>query len=231
MVPRPAKYYGPTSFSSVFTENDLLDANQDRKRNSSPWPLSEGLLGPDSPSAPTTRMNQVIKALCYMPSQDICESLLIEFQSQYHILMNSVLIKHALAGLWSTFREQLSLPRTSEKLSLIAETLFNNEEKPLPPTPDDGMEWLNTFTGPNLRFEMLGMLFCCFGLAYHTLSDRDYRFSIPESCGRDRRQSSSKMKECADVCLKMVWTNFILAHYFYPQTSFQRFPIFWTPQC
>lgn len=156
-------------------------------------------------------MNQVIKALCYMPSQDICESLLIEFQSQYHILMNSVLIKHALAGLWSTFREQLSMPRTSEKLSVIAETLFNNEKKPLPPTPDDGMEWLNTFTGPNLRFEMLGMLFCCFGLAYHTLSDRDYRFSIPESCGRDRRQSSSKMKECADVCLKMVWTNFILS--------------------
>jgi hypothetical protein len=119
--------------------------------------------------------------------------------------MNVVLVRHAIDTLWSTFGEQLAVPRTSEKLTPIAETLFKNEEKPLPPAPDDGMEWLNTFTGANLRFEMLGMLFCFCGMAYHSLQDGDSRFSIPENHGRDRKQTSWRMKECADICLKMVW--------------------------
>jgi hypothetical protein len=157
--PRPARYYGPTSFSSVFTENDLLDSSEEHRRHPSSWPFGQPLL----------------------------------------------LVKHTITTLWSTFGEQLAVPRTSEKLTLIAETLFKNEEKPLPPAPDDGMEWLNTFTGPNLRFEMLGMLFCFFGMAYHSLLDGDPRFNIPENHGRDRKQSSWRMKECADICLKMVW--------------------------
>jgi len=117
--------------------------------------------------------------------------------------MKVTLVGHAISTLWETFGEQLSIPRTPEKLTPIAETLFRNEEKDLPPAPDDGMEWLNTFTGPNLRFEMMGMVFCFFGMAYHSLLDGDARFSIPENHGRDRKQTTWRMKECADVCLKM----------------------------
>lgn len=201
--PRPARYYGPTSFSSVFTENDLLDNNEEHQTYQSPWPFGEPLLGREGPSTPTARMNQVIMALRNIPSRDICESFMDEYKSRYNITMNEVLIKHAVVSLWSTFGEELSVPRTSEKLSLIAETLFKNEEKPLPPAPDDGMEWLDTFTGLSLRFEMLGMLFCFFGMVYHSLPDSDHRFRIPENPGWDRRQSSWRMKECADICLKM----------------------------
>lgn len=205
VLPRPARYYGPTSFSSVFTENDLLDNIEEHQTYQSPWPFGEPLLGREGPSTPAGRMNQVIVALRNIPSRDICESFLDEYKSRYNITMNEVLIKHAVVNLWSTFGEELSVPRTSEKLSLIAETLFKNEEKPLPPAPDDGMEWLDTFTGLSLRFEMLGMLFCFFGMAYHSLPDSDHRFRIPENPGWDRRQSSWRMKECADICLKMVW--------------------------
>lgn len=204
---RPTKYYGPMSFSSIFTENDLLDADDDRRRVTSPWALSEGLLGPNSPSSPTVRMNQVIAALWHMPSKSICDSFLSQFDPQYHVLMNSVMIERAVAGLWSVFGDQLSAPRSSEKLSAIAEAMFNNEERALPLSPDDGTEWLNTFTGDNLRFETMALVFCFFGFAYHTLLDGDYRFSLPESCGRDRKEAGSKMKECADICLKMVRNN------------------------
>lgn len=207
-APRPTKYYGPTSFSSIFTENDLLDANDNRGRVTSPRALNEGLLGPNSPSSLTVRMNQVIAALWHMPSQSICESFLSQFESQYHVLMNAVMIEHAVAGLWSLFGDHLSAPRSSEKLSAIAETMFNNEEKALPPSPDNGTEWLNTFTGENLRFETMALVFCFFGFAYHTLLDGDYRFTLSESCGRDRKEAGSKMKECADICLKMVRNKF-----------------------
>jgi hypothetical protein len=203
VFPRSARYYGPTSFSSVFTENALLSGEEHRRHPSS-WPFGQPLLGRDRPSAPTVRMNQIIRALWNIPSQEICESLMSTLVSHHHIAMNAVLVRHTIATLWSTFGEQLAVPRTSEKLTPVAETLFKNEEKTLPPAPDDGMEWLNTFTGPNLRFEMLGMLFCFFGMAYHSLVDGDPRFSIPENHGRDRKQSAWRMKECADICLKMV---------------------------
>ncbi|RFU26277.1 hypothetical protein B7463_g10038, partial [Scytalidium lignicola] len=181
-IPQHPKYHGPTSFSSVFTENDLLDNNEEHGRAPFPWPFGEPLLGRGGQSASTTGMNQIVMTLWNIPSHAICNSLIDEFESQYHIL---------------------SMPTIPEKLGLIAETLFKNGKTPLSPAPDDGMEWLNTFTGQNMRFEMLGMLFCFFGFAYHCLPDEDPRFSTPENCGRNRKQSSWRMKECADICLKM----------------------------
>ena len=105
--------------------------------------------------------------------------------------------------LWSNFEAELAAPRENEKVAVIGHVLFKNEEKPLPPSPDDGMEWLRTFTGPNLRFEMLGILFCFFGVAFLALQDWDPLFSVPENEGRDRKQTAWRMKECADVCLNM----------------------------
>lgn len=105
--------------------------------------------------------------------------------------------------LWATFGEQLSEPRTPEKLDAITEILFQNEENPLPQAPSDGMKWLDTFTGSNLRFESLGLLFCFFGMAYHLLPDWHSLFEHPINKGRDRRQTAWRMSECADMCLKM----------------------------
>jgi hypothetical protein len=208
---RTARYYGPTSFSAIFSEHadlseGLLDVGDDGRDNSSAWPLGVPLLGNDSPSSPAVRMSQVIKALENVPSKEICFSL-IDTPKNTHISMNIVLIRHAIETLWATFEPILEAPRTTEKLAGIAEVLFANELRPFPPAPDDGMDWLNTFMGPNLRFEMLGMLFCFFGMAYQSLNDWDERFKVPENQGRDRKQTSWRMKECADVCLKMNETS------------------------
>ena len=105
------------------------------------------------------------------------------FESHHSITLNEILVQHNITTLWSTFSEQLALPRTSQKLTPIAETMFRNEEKALPPSPEEGIEWLNTFTGANLRFEMLGLFFCFIGTAYHSLLDGDPRLGIFENCG------------------------------------------------
>jgi hypothetical protein len=62
---------------------------------------------------------------------------------------------------------------------------------------------MNTFTGSNIRFEMMGILFCFFGLGFMSLQDWDPVFKATENDGRDRKQSAWRMKECAGVCLKM----------------------------
>lgn len=165
--------------------------------------FGQPLLGRERPSAPTVRMNQIVKALFNIPSKEICERLLGTFSSLHHFLMNPVVLRHCVETLWSTFGAELAEPRTPEKLSLIADVLFQNEGKPLPPPPEDGMEWLDGFMGPNMRFEMLGMLFCFCGMAYQTLQDWDVLFQDPKNHGRDRKQASWRMKECADICLKM----------------------------
>ena len=204
---RSARFYGPTSFSAVFNENvDLsedLNIGDNGRKHPSTWPFGQPLLGRDRPGAASVRMNHIVKALWNIPSQDICEKLLDAFDSLHHITLQKIMITHCIRTLWSTFGTGLAAPRSEERLSLIADVMFKNEETPLPVAPEEGMAWINGFMGPNLRFEMLGLLFCFFGMAYQTLQEWDPLFQVLENNGMDRKQTSWRMKECADVCLKM----------------------------
>lgn len=103
--------------------------------------------------------------------------------------------RHCIASLWQHFGVELQAPRIDENLVVLSDVLFNNEESPLPSSPEDGLEWLSTFMGPSIRFEMLGLLFTFFGLAYMFLQDTDALFDLPEIEGRDRKQISWRMKE------------------------------------
>ncbi|TAQ90059.1 hypothetical protein B7494_g1599 [Chlorociboria aeruginascens] len=168
IYPRSARYYGPTSFSAVFSEHksklpgDLLDIGEEGRKHPSTWPFGQPLLGRERPTAPTVRANKIIKALYNIPPREMCEDLLSTYKSYHNLSLNEFMIRHAITNLYSSFGEELAEPRTNEKFEKVVLVLFKNEETPLPPPPDDGIEWLNTFTGPNLRMEMLGLLFCFF---------------------------------------------------------------------
>jgi hypothetical protein len=60
---RGAQYLGPTSSSSVFIDNDLLDNSTPLGKHPSSVPFDQPLLGRDRPSEPTVRMNYILKAL------------------------------------------------------------------------------------------------------------------------------------------------------------------------
>ena len=204
-VPSP-RYPGPPSFSAIFTEHPnvsggILDASEERKYAPN-YPYGTPLIDLDNSNTPAAKMDLVIKALENLPSHDICFALLGRYKNT-HISMADVLVRHAVETLWQTFGGYLAAPRAAEKLTAIADVLFANAQTQYLTPPDDGMDWLDTFMGPNLRFEMLGLLFCFFGMSYQTLQDWDELLKLPENDGRDRKQMSWRMKECADVCLKM----------------------------
>ena len=116
--------------------------------------------------------------------------------------LDSTIIKYCISSLWQQFESELT-ERSNTTLATIADVLFDNEETPLPPSPDDAFAWLDTFTGTNIRFEMLGILFSFFGLAYLFLQDSDPLLTIPEHEEGGKKKIAWRMKECADVCLNM----------------------------
>lgn len=113
------------------------------------------------------------------------------------------MIKYLISSIYDTFGSILAEPRSKEKFVPFVETLLRNEETPLPSSPDDGIAWLDTFCGPNVRFESMGLLFCFIGRAYQSLVDGNPLFLEEENHGRNRRQTSWRMNECADVMGKM----------------------------
>lgn len=117
--------------------------------------------------------------------------------------MPEFMIKYIISSIYDTFGSILAEPRSKEKFIPFVETLLKNEETPLPPSPDDGIAWLNTFSGPNIRFEVIGVLFCFIGRAYQSLADGNPLFQKEENQGMNRRQTSWRMNECADVMGKM----------------------------
>ncbi|TVY88712.1 hypothetical protein LAWI1_G003833 [Lachnellula willkommii] len=209
VYPRSARYYGPTSFGAVFLEHqaiaseDLLGLGEEVRQHPGAWKFGQPLLGRERPEGPSMRSKEVIRALYNIPSKGICETLLATLSTLTKATLNPTMMKHCMTNLWAEFGPQLAGPRTNEKLDPIAELLFQNEEYPLPPSPEDGIDWLNTFTGPNLRMEMVGLFFCFLGKAYLSLQDWDPLFKVPENHDRDRKETAWRMKECADICRKM----------------------------
>lgn len=209
MFPRSAKFYGPTSFSAIFSEHqaklhgELLDIGEDKRKHPGNWVFGEPLLGRERPNGPSAREHRTLKALWNIPDKQTCDVLLQPVSKLRDTSLDKRLICYCCTSIWTNFEESLAEPRSRPALTIMSDVLFKNEEAPLPPSPDDGIDWLNTFTGANLRFEMLGLMFCFFGIGYLALQDWDPLFSSPENHGRDRKQAAWRMKECADVCLDM----------------------------
>jgi hypothetical protein len=183
-----AHYYGPTSFAAIFSEHqiklnkDLLDIGEDIRKHPGAWPFGVPLLGRERPNCPTARMKQTVKAPFNIPPREICEMLLSD--SIRESSMSPVIIRHCIATLLSTFEAELNRPREDELTALIADVLLENKETPLAPSLDDDTEWMNPFTGHNIRFEMMRIFFCFFGPGFLTLQDWDPVF---KASANDRR--------------------------------------------
>lgn len=147
----PSGYLGPTSFSSIFWENQQ-----------SLGPAGQGLQDlSDSVQASTTAEIGALlrfaprtahKVVSRIPTQH-CSETLLELQSKW---MN-IGMSHCHKRLWEVHGNLLRT-RRGEDLEKLAMTLHRNAMTPFR-EPEDTNAYLAAFTGENIRWEALGMLF------------------------------------------------------------------------
>lgn len=107
------------------------------------------------------------------------------------------MIQHCLFVGCSEFQHS----RTAGTLTKLSSEICANSESPSHlEGPDD---WYNWFSGPKLQWEMVGILFAVFGMAFYSRHEWDPIFSLSEQEGRNRNTAASFMKACADECLNM----------------------------
>jgi hypothetical protein len=197
---RPSSgFYGPTSFSAVYNENDLgpTESPQDQ----SPLHVSaENDLTVEQMSA---RTSLGVKVLNQLPNQATCDRV-------FELYANKALDKafhkptliYCMSSLWSTFGQALRQPRKSKDLRDIAQLLSKNTISILRDT-DDPEFWLSSLSGRNLRWEMMGILFCSMGNVLLAVPDDDPFWSTQSGRRMHRREFAIEMKECADECVKL----------------------------
>lgn len=143
-------FLGPSSFSSIFWENQdnlgsatrpaiVLDCDQ------SPMVAATTRLACDT-------LKTSIEVLKDIPTRECCRSLL---SSQKRWL--NIGITECHERMWETYGRNLQ-SRTEEALEEFAQDLHSNSLKPFH-EPQDPQHYVDGFTRRNIRWEALGMLF------------------------------------------------------------------------
>ncbi|OQE35991.1 hypothetical protein PENCOP_c012G01349 [Penicillium coprophilum] len=199
-----------TRFSAVFVENqesfgavmpDTTDSN-----------LHE--LGREPDVTARSRVELAVRTLLNFPTARTFDILMTEIHHVYDVWLSPTMIQHCLEQVWTEYPSELGELRTRESALRVANDLFLNQKKPRP-IPDcnmvsnsDHVSWLNWFGGPNLRWEMIGILFSWAGIAFRCKQEWDPVFALPEQHGRDRTTAADRMRECAAACIRLCEVNF-----------------------
>lgn len=204
----PTGFFGPTSYAAVFRENqvnigeDLSNVGQeeDSGPESSLRQLPSSSNEDDQWKA-SERLNLGVGILMHFPNRNLSQRFLDRNLKLCDQVLHEPTMRFCHESMWSTYGNFLTDPRQSELLSTMAEKLFRNGSMPLPPCRST-REWLESFTGERLRWELVGTFFAMFGLSIMTLSDWNPLFTFDEEGHTgDRKSYARKMGECADACL------------------------------
>ncbi|MCJ1435040.1 hypothetical protein MMC27_004410 [Xylographa pallens] len=195
-----SEFLGPTSFSAVFRDNqanigeDLLvmqaedELSSDTNHEQDHWWKSE-------------RLSLGTSILKHFPEQQLCWRLITRHILSCDVELHIPSMKYCLESIWSTYGNFLNEPRSPESLTTMAQTILQNELVPIPTCRSTG-EWLESFTGSRLRWEIIGTFFAIFGLAVMSMPDLNSNSLVKEDeILRDRRKYARKMSECAEACL------------------------------
>jgi hypothetical protein len=196
-------YLGATNFSSVFRDSPhLLDQG----------PQTPGVLY----SAPAhAQLEAAVAILRLIPDRATCLLLL---RSHLHCSDGwSTLAAQLLnESVWIAFGSTLEQSqRPIEALTRIAYAMFHNDSTTFREDHTNPMEWLQSFSGSNLRWESLGILFAYWALGSKSL------ISAPEQRETDTLRSHDRMglimkykngaRMCIDLCQRASSSNTLLA--------------------
>jgi hypothetical protein len=198
-------YLGYTSFSAVYQEaQDSLSLAQGAQQSGRGVPLdrteTEGFINVNALSVRTLDIGLAV--LRHVPQQAEAEALFtrnLNPNDGWIRLVGWKLLGSLFAAFGSSF---LGPQRNPSRLRNMAEMICINTAKPLPDDELDTEKWLETFSGSNLRWESLGILFTYWALG--SLSDThrpELTNGGPEHSTRS--DLTADYKECAALCAEL----------------------------
>jgi hypothetical protein len=213
-------FFGPTSFSAVFLENkhsfgaDNADINiTNDTAELHPLQSLESLqsqtflmLAGSLDHGCNPRIALGAKLLKAFPDRHTFNFLLEWFYEKVH---EQSIIKHAVMScaesIWSTYGSFLKEPRSKEGMERFSKILCENSQKVLqePSGDQDYAKWLESFSGDNLRWEILGLVYSALTSATLSLPERDAFFCTQKGSRRDRKVFAVEMKDCVQACVTL----------------------------
>ena len=204
---QPLEFLGPTSYSAVFRENsesigeNVLESGKGVHRDGL-GPSEDGICSTiEDPTDHRNGLSLGVRILSQFPSKELSERLLDRHFRVCDVALHEPTMKYCLESIWATYGGSLQEPRKPESLAAMAEELCRIKTG-IPSHCRSTKEWIDSFTGPCLRWEILSTLFAMFGQAI--ISD----WEGVETCFQGGKQTdkhtlTSQMTRCAEGCLVM----------------------------
>ncbi|KND87297.1 hypothetical protein TOPH_08041, partial [Tolypocladium ophioglossoides CBS 100239] len=212
-------YLGATSFSAVFQEAQIKLPSTDRTATLDEAESVDGLrsrLMLDHKTYDT--------ALCILRSIPGKEASYLLFKK--HVNPNDGWCRLAAARLidclWTSFGTALDGDRRQQPLTEMALLLCRNSSKRLKEDYADPDEWFRSFSGPNMRWETLGILFTYWALGAMALpenmtKDESQRLGGSDSEGLVRKYTANSWG-CIEICRNASCANTQLLYALYKQS-------------
>lgn len=207
---QPAGYLGPTSFSAIFRENKLGSTHDVAGLRTTDAIDQEYDVAEFAPFLPCNleaqeHIDQGVRVLQRFPNEFLCEKLVARYFEFCDVMLPEQVVYHVHRTTWSTFGKYLKEPRDTDadSLSAMSRELCKTAMKPLVSSAST-QDWMESFSGHNLRWEIIGNLFTIFGLSVMTISDWDPLFAnANDGNPYNKRQYGGAMQECAEACLSL----------------------------
>ncbi|KAH8804786.1 hypothetical protein F5884DRAFT_822734 [Xylogone sp. PMI_703] len=211
---KPAGFFGPTAFSAVFSENQENFENDLHVVNPTDIPPNNGfsyesiqpqtflmLGGAGHPGS--ARVVLGAKVLRQLPDERTFQFLINYYRERMsECILHKPSVLFCANSLWKTFGEVLAEPRRPGKLEEVSALLCKNAETALEDY-DDYEKYLESFSGMNMRWEIVGQVFCVLTTALLSLSERDPFFISQDGLRSNRKYFASEMKDAVQACITL----------------------------
>jgi hypothetical protein len=204
--------FGPTNFSAVFLENreslgneDIQISNDDPLNNPHESIQSQQtfLMLADTDCRGSPRVSLGVKVLRSLPDKTTCNFLLEwYFEKCNECSLHKPSVMHIASSLWAIFGRNLKEPRRLVDLEEVSAMTCKNNESAVPEY-EDYQPWIESFTGKNLRWESLGIVFCALVSAILSLPERDAFFRTQRGTRSNRKEFAVEMKNCVQACITL----------------------------
>ena len=194
-APDSAGFFGSTSFSATIQQTNIATDP----------PLVGGELASvdNELEQDPAKLSLAVKVLSLFPDEQTSSIFLNWYLSNAtEVGFNRPSIVHCFESLWSTYGKALQLPRTQEGLDSMAKQIFRNGNVELK-LSDDTVEWMESYSGSNTRWETLGILFIAFGYGVLSLPEIQLSPIIKAATKKDRKAYLTEIKECVEVCVSL----------------------------